>query len=110
MSRVRFRGDRHTRNNAKPISMYKIVHTGANTTFGGLNQGLFNKAYHAEIELTVNTEDPNPANKGAARGITSLTTSMIFILARCRFAPYLVFVTFQVYDQAFKKSLFQKPI
>ena len=91
MSRVRFLGDRHMRNNAKPISMYKIIHTGANTTFGGLNQGLFSVAYHVEIELTVNTEDPNPDNKGTARDTTNFTTSMIFILASA-VAPYLVFL------------------
>jgi hypothetical protein len=71
------------RNNAKPISTYKVVQTGANTTFGGLNQGLFSEAYHVGIELIVNTVDPNPAIKGTARDTSSLTTSMVFILARC---------------------------
>ena len=84
VSRVRFRGDRHMMNNATPISMYRIVQTGANTTFGGLNQGLFSDAYHVGIELIVHTVDPNPANKGTAIDTTSLTTSTAFIFARCR--------------------------
>jgi hypothetical protein len=66
VSRVRFRGDRNMMNNATPISMYRIVQTGANTTFGGLNQGLFSDAYHVGIELIVHAVDPNTANKGTA--------------------------------------------
>lgn len=71
-------------NNATPISMYRIVQTGANTTFGGLNQGLFSDAYHVGVELIVHTVDPSPANKGTAIDTTSLTTSTAFIFARCR--------------------------
>ena len=63
--------------------MYRIVQTGANTTFGGLNQGLFSDAYHVGIELIVHTVDPNPANKGTAIDTISLTTSMAFIFTWC---------------------------
>jgi hypothetical protein len=73
--------------------MYKVVQTGANTTFGGLNQGLFSEAYHVGIELIVNTVDPNPANKGTASDTSSLTTSMVFILARCSYSLLSIFVT-----------------
>jgi len=73
--------------------MYKVVQTGANTTFGGLNQGLFREAYHVGIELIVKTVDPKPANKGTARDMSSLTTSMVFILARCSHALLSIFVS-----------------
>src|SRR5674476_1178922 len=63
VSRVRFRGDRHMRNNATPISMYRVVQTGANTTFGGLNQGLFSDAYHVGIVSVSYTHLTLPTNR-----------------------------------------------
>ena len=35
----------HTRYNAIPFIIYKVVHTGANIQLGGLNEGLFASAY-----------------------------------------------------------------
>lgn len=37
---------RYTRYDAYPIPAYNDVHTGANTQFGGLKDGLFSEAYH----------------------------------------------------------------
>jgi hypothetical protein len=99
------------RNNATPISMYKVVQTGANTTFGGLNQGLFSEAYHVGIELIVNTVDPNPANKGTASDTSSLTTSTVFILARCSYPLLSIFVTFFRSTISFlEENLIQTPV
>jgi hypothetical protein len=43
--------------------------------------------------LIVNTVDPKPVNKGTARDMSSLTMSMVFILARCSHPLLSIFVT-----------------
>ncbi len=52
---------RHTRNNEIPIVIYRVVHTGAKTQFGGLNDGLLIAAYHVGIFLLVNIDPIIPA-------------------------------------------------
>src|SRR4030042_182625 len=61
----------HTRNAAMPISIYRTVHTGANTQFGGLKAGFSSVAYQVGMALRENMEPMAPA----ARQATILTTS-----------------------------------
>ncbi len=46
-----------------PIMIYKIVHTGPKTQFGGLKKGLAKSAYHVGIDDVVNTDPIAPADK-----------------------------------------------
>jgi len=80
MSRVRLLGDLHTKNSAKPIKMYNSVQTGPNSQSGGVNQGLFNAAYHVEIAGMVTTAPTPPASKGTPTDTISFMISLVFIL------------------------------
>jgi len=51
----------HTMNRAIPIKRYSVVHTGANTQFGGANSGFLRLAYHEVIAGVVNREPTIPA-------------------------------------------------
>jgi hypothetical protein len=46
--------------------MNNVVHTGPNTLFGGLNEGLFIVWYQEETELEVAIEPIKPASNGIA--------------------------------------------
>ncbi len=48
---------------AIPIIMYKVVHTGAKTQFGGLNKGLFIVGNHVPTDVCVATDAKKPAAK-----------------------------------------------
>jgi len=50
-----------TKNAEIPIKKYKVVQTGANIKFGGLNAGFCKVAYQAGIALAVNIEPVAPA-------------------------------------------------
>jgi hypothetical protein len=88
MSRVRLLGDRHTKNNAKPIRMYKVVQTGPNTQLGGVNHGLFNVAYHVEIAGVVTSPPTPPTSKGTPIDMISFMISPDFI--RLIVIPYYI--------------------
>ncbi len=59
--------------NAIAIMIYRIVHTGANTQFGGLNQGLFKTTYHVSIFCAVAIPAIAPADKVMSKENTSFT-------------------------------------
>ena len=44
--------------------MYKVVQTGANNQFGGLNEGCIRVAYHPSISLAVKNPERPPTNSG----------------------------------------------
>ena len=54
---------------AMPINTYKVVHTGANTQFGGLNDGLLMVRYHVFTDSMVNWLPIKPIKSGMARQI-----------------------------------------
>jgi hypothetical protein len=44
------------------MSKYKVIHTGENNQFGGVNAGLASEAYQVGIAGVVNNEPMKPAN------------------------------------------------
>lgn len=63
----------HTKNKAIPISIYNVVHTGANIQLGGLNQGLLATAYQSLTADEVNKPESTPASSGINMEINSFT-------------------------------------
>lgn len=55
---------RQIRKKAIPIMMYSAVHIGANSQFGGLNQGLLAMAYQLLTPDEVNKPATAPTNTG----------------------------------------------
>ncbi len=53
---------RQTRNAAIPISVYRLVQTGANNQLGGLKDGFARLAYQLGIEDLVKIEPIKPAS------------------------------------------------
>ncbi len=51
-----------TRNSEIPITVYKMIQTGANIQPGGFNAGLFKAAYQVGIDSTVKNEPMIPAS------------------------------------------------
>jgi hypothetical protein len=45
-----------------PIRVYKVIHTGAKTQFGGENDGFFKLLYQVGIDGNVKNEPIKPAN------------------------------------------------
>lgn len=77
-----------TRYKAIPIKIKRIVQTGPNIQFGGLNDGLFNKTYHDAISGIVNKEPINPAERDNRIQIANFKNSIIttpFIISQCFF-------------------------
>ncbi len=111
ISRVLLLGDRHTKNNAKPIKMYKVVQTGPNTQLGGVNQGLFNVVYHVEIAGVVTSPPIPPTSKGTPIDMISFMISLGFIWPMCY--PFLYrsfFVKLARLDsQANRNSVLEPP-
>jgi hypothetical protein len=44
--------------------MYRVVHTGPKTQFGGLNEGLFRDAYHSGTACAVKIPAIDPTARG----------------------------------------------
>lgn len=70
----------HTRYKAIPISTNKLIQTGENIQFGGLNEGLFMEAYHAAIAGVVKIEPMNPASWQITMADISLIIFIGFII------------------------------
>ncbi len=70
---------RQTKNADSPISRYKVVHAGANSQFGGVNDGFCTPAYHVGIALAVNIPPTTPASSHATIDMTNLRMSLGFI-------------------------------
>jgi len=51
--------------------MYNVVHTGAKTQLGGLNEGLFAAAYHPSTPEEVNKPAIVPTSTGISMDINS---------------------------------------
>jgi hypothetical protein len=45
-----------------PMRVYKVIHTGAKTQFGGANDGFFKLLYQVGIDGNVKNEPIKPAN------------------------------------------------
>lgn len=56
-----------TKNNDTPISRNKALHTGPNTRFGAVNDGLIIVAYRSPMAGVVNRDPITPANNGISR-------------------------------------------
>jgi hypothetical protein len=52
----------HTRKSEIPIMMNSAIHTGENSQFGGVKEGLFSEAYHVGIASAVKIEPMKPAS------------------------------------------------
>ena len=70
-----FKPSRHTRNNAIPINMYNVVHTGPNNQFGGAHEGLDSAEYHVGICDMVTIDPTDPITKGISIDTMSLGIS-----------------------------------
>jgi hypothetical protein len=62
-----------------PIIIYRSVHTGANSQFGGAKVGFSSVAYQVGMALRVNTEPMAPAARQATMLTTSFRISLILI-------------------------------
>jgi hypothetical protein len=70
-----------------PISIYRSVHAGANSQFGGVKNGFSRFAYQVGMALRVNTEPMAPAHRQATIDIISLKMFLMFIEIHLIFAP-----------------------
>ena len=61
-----------TRYNAIPIMIYRIVHAGPNTQFGGLKEGFVRVEYQVSMDVDVNIPAMNPTSKQTPIEMTSL--------------------------------------
>lgn len=68
-----------TRNNAIPINTNKLIQTGENIQFGGLNEGFWIVAYHVWIAGVVKNEPIKPASWQITIADMSLMMFMGFI-------------------------------
>jgi len=86
MSLTLFLGDSQTKNKAVPTKMNNMVHTGPNTQLGGVNEGLFNAAYHVGMACMVGIAPMMPASKHTPIDTISLITvpDLIDILIEAR--------------------------
>jgi len=63
-----------------PISIYSIVHIGANNQLGGLKKGFSSVEYHELIALAVANPAPNPTSNVSAKDKNSFTEGLtVFI-------------------------------
>jgi hypothetical protein len=69
---------RQIRYAAMPINTKSTVQTGANTQFGGANDGFFKAAYQVGILALVNIEPINPAARHTMTLTNNLTISFIY--------------------------------
>ena len=66
-----------TKNNAMPIKMYNVVHTGAKTASGGFQAGLAMVRYQPFTALAVNKPESVPTPSGMAMDISSFSQGFI---------------------------------
>lgn len=81
----------HTRPAAVPIKIYKMVHTGPKTQFGGLKLGLFNVKYQSLTELCVAKLDKNPINRQTKMAVITFSSLFFMVGAvRTKIAIYFI--------------------
>jgi len=69
----------HTRKNAMPIMIYSIVHTGANTQLGGLNDGLLMVANQPSTDDEVKYPAMAPTANGIKIEMTNLNIGFMLV-------------------------------
>lgn len=93
------RDDCQIRNKEMPMSVYNAVHTGANTKFGGLNDGLFSATYQSESPLLVAIPETLPTATGMIIQIIKTARFFIFII---NWLNRLTIICFGIYNNFFK--------
>jgi len=69
------------------MRIYKVVHTGPKSQFGGLKDGLTKPAYHVGIEGNVNNDPINPANKQAPIETSKFRRFIYFLTSVFQMVP-----------------------